>query len=148
MAVGCVRGTIRDLTGMGDGALDGVKVFANFAADGNTQGSVFECGAEAREELGFESGCELTEFHLAVGSDSPHPGPLPNRGEGTAAELAGDVVAEAVTGAGVVVADFGGGCGAGRGLRRGGGGTQASFLGPAAGVSRDGRGRRASQSAT
>jgi hypothetical protein len=39
---------------MGNGALNGVEVFADFAADGNAEEAMFKRGAEAWEELGFE----------------------------------------------------------------------------------------------
>jgi hypothetical protein len=49
-----------------------VEVFADVAAGGDLDFAVFEGGAEAREEFGFEGGCELAELH-AIGGGSITP---------------------------------------------------------------------------
>jgi hypothetical protein len=66
MAIGAVRRAIGDLTRLGDGALDGVQIFADFPADRNAQEALFERGAEAREEFGFQGGGELAELQTGL----------------------------------------------------------------------------------
>ena len=53
MAVGRMRSAVGDLPGLADGALDGVEVFADFAADGNAEEALFKSGTETRVEFTF-----------------------------------------------------------------------------------------------
>ena len=76
MAVGRVGCAVVNLSVLGDGALDSVEVFADFAADRDANAALLERGAEARVEFGFQGGGELAEFDFST-RNSPHPGPLP-----------------------------------------------------------------------
>jgi hypothetical protein len=62
VAVGGIGSAIGDLAGVGDASLDGVKIFADFAADGDSQQALLEGGAQAREEFGFQCRGELAEL--------------------------------------------------------------------------------------
>jgi hypothetical protein len=104
MAVRAVGSAIGDLAGAGDGALDGVEVFADFTADRDAEEALFEGGAEAGKEFGFQSGGEGAEVETGPGGGLGLAGARPS--EVGASEFAGEVVAEADAGAGVVEADF------------------------------------------
>jgi hypothetical protein len=88
MAIRAVWSAIGDLAGVGHGALDGVKVLTDFAADRDAENSLFKGSAKSWEEFCFQSGGELGEFDLVWTKFLEH------------------VVAEADAGAGVVEANF------------------------------------------
>src|SRR5262249_15469329 len=54
---------------VGHRAVERVKVFANVPARGDLQFAVFESGAQAGKELGFEGGRELAEFEVDPTTD-------------------------------------------------------------------------------
>jgi hypothetical protein len=71
VAAGSAGGAIDDLAGIGNGAVEGMKVFADVAGCRDLEFAVFEGGAEAREEFGLESGREFAEFEANGARELP-----------------------------------------------------------------------------
>jgi hypothetical protein len=90
VAVGAGGGAVADLAVDGDDALDGGQVIANVATDGDDDLPLFEGGAQAGVELGFQGRGEGAEFEAGD----------------AAAKLFDEVVAKADTGTGVIDSDF------------------------------------------
>ena len=87
MAVRGGVGAVEDGAAVGGGAVDGVEVFADVAADGDEEFARFKGGSEAREQFGFEGAGEGAEFDAR-------------------AEFAVKEIAQTNAGAGVVEGDF------------------------------------------
>src|SRR5687767_14049402 len=99
MAIGGVSRALGDVARGGNDAANVVKVFANGWTDWNAEFALFESNAELRIHFDFEALSETAEFDFAVSMLRRI----------VVAEIAGKIIAEANSGAGVVEADALGG---------------------------------------
>jgi hypothetical protein len=105
MTAGCAGGAVDDLAGVGDGAVEGVEVFADIAAGRDLEFAVFKRGAEAWKKFGFEGGGELAKLEVNAGAGVVGVFVIGFGEDQAGAEFFGEAVAEADAGPGVVDGD-------------------------------------------